>query len=365
MLKILMFGMSSYPGGTENYIRNIFFYRDCASRLEIDFITYEQDLAYSDEMADYGYRVIKVPHLKRHPFGYFKAVSKVMKEQRYDAVYNNMLCAANPLPVYFAKRDKTPRIILHAHSNSTVGGTRGLLHKLCKGYCDKAATLRLACSGEAVEWLFNSENKKSPIEIIPNAIDTEKYSFSASYRDEIRAAYGVGESELLLGSIGRFGHEKNNLFMLDILKAVLNKGVTAKLLLVGDGALRGEIEQRIKELSLDDRVILTGTVIDPYKYYSAFDKFLFPSTFEGFGIAALEAQSCGCRCYCSDSLSGELNVTGTVCYLPLSAGAEAWATEILGDNSVISPDLMNGKVKNSAYNIASQRNHVWELIYGE
>ncbi len=365
-MKLLMFGMSSYPGGTENYIRNIFFHTACSSKIQIDFITYEDDLAYSNEMPNFGYRVIKVPHLKRHPIGYFKAVSRVMREQRYDAVYNNMLCAANPLPVYFAKRDKTPRVILHAHSNSTVsGGARGILHKLCKGYCDKAATLRLACSVPAAEWLFCADNKSSDVEIIPNAIDTDKYSFSADSRTKIRNKYGIKDGELLLGSVGRFGPEKNNLFMLDILKSMLDKNISAKLMLVGDGALRDQIEQRISELGLSDSVIFTGTVIDPNEYYSAFDKFLFPSSFEGFGIAALEAQSCGLKCYCSDSLSGELNVTGSLKYLPLSSGADRWAEEIIGSKDESTPDEMNGIVKKSDYNIENQRNRVLELIYGE
>ncbi len=363
---MLMFGMSSYPGGTENYIRNIFFHHDCSKRIQIDFITYEDGLAYSNEMEAFGYRVLRVPHLKRHPIGYFKAVSKIIKEQEYDAVYINMLCAANPLPIFFSKRNKISNIILHSHSNSTVKGiVRGFLHRFCKGYCDKAAALRLACSESAAEWLFNKSNNTSLIEIIPNAIDTEKYQFSADYRADIRNRYNVKADELLIGSVGRFGPEKNNLFMLDILSEFSKRNVKAKLMLVGDGGLRPSIELKIKELGLENKVILTGTVIDPYQYYSAFDCFLFPSSFEGFGISALEAQSCGLRCYCSDSLSGELNVTQTLHYLPISAGAEYWMNEILNGDNTLDSHLMNLRVKESPYNILNQRNRVLELIYGK
>ncbi len=365
-MKVLMFGMSSYPGGTENYIRNVFFHHDCSEKIQIDFITYQVDLAYSDEMEAFGYRVLRVPHLKQHPIAYFRAVSRILKEQAYDAVYINMLCAANPLPVYFAKKNKVPQIILHAHSNSTIKGlTRRVLHRLCRGYSDKAATLRLACSAEAARWLFNEKNTASPIEIVPNAIDTDKYCFSTAHREELRGRYEIREDELLLGSVGRFGPEKNNLFMLDILEKLLERRAPAKLMLVGDGSLRAAIEAKIAERHLEDRVILTGTVIDPYPYYSAFDCFLFPSSFEGFGISALEAQSCGLPCYCSDTLSEELNVTHTVQYLPLSAGAEHWANVILQNKNPPDRHRLNVSVKESRYNIATQRNSVGELIYGK
>ncbi len=364
-MKLLMFGMSSYPGGTENYIRNIFFNESVSERISIDFITYEEDLAYSDEMQSLGYRVLHVPHLKRKPLGYFKAVSRIMRSERYDAVYVNMLCAANPLPIYFAKANKTPQIILHAHSNSTVkGAVRGILHKLCRGYCDRAATLRLACSQDAAKWLFDQKNTACRIEIIPNAIDTEKYSFSNEHRTKIRESFGIGD-ELLLGSVGRLAPEKNDMFMLDILRCISDRGIPARLMLIGDGALRPAIEERIRELDLSDKVILTGTVIDPYKFYSAFDRFLFPSLFEGFGISALEAQSCGARVFCSDTLSRELDVTGSVRYLPLSQGAGLWADEILKDHDRSRTNEMNSKIEASPYNIKNQRERVMELIYGK
>lgn len=365
-MKILMFGMSSYPGGTENYIRNIFFHKDCSDKIQIDFITYESSLAYSDEMEKYGYTVLCVPHLKKHPVGYFNEVAKIMRNREYDAVYVNMLSAANPLPVFLARKNNVQRIIVHAHSNSTIKGiARLLLHRLGKSYCDKAATLRLSCSHTASKWLFNFENKSSPLVVIPNAIDSQKYCFSQEDRTKLRKLYRITDDEFVLGSVGRLAPEKNNFFMLDILYNLLKKGITAKLILVGDGGLRPKIENRIRELQIENNVILAGTVIDPNKYYSAFDCFLFPSSFEGFGISALEAQSCGLKCFCSDSLSKELNVTNTIRYLSLSSGAEHWAEKIMNDKEEFCPADMNKCIQESPYNIYKQRKRILEFIYGK
>jgi glycosyltransferase involved in cell wall biosynthesis len=105
----------------------------------------------------------------------------------------------------------------------------------------------------------------------------------------------------------------------------------AVLLLVGDGDLRAEMEQKAKTLGIADSVIFTGVRSDVHRYYQAMDVFVFPSIYEGLGIVAIEAQASGLPCFTAlDCVPEEANVTGTVEYLPLEAGAAAWAEAILG-----------------------------------
>lgn len=363
MVNILMFGMSSYPGGIENYLRNVFLTKECSEKIHIDFVSYEDSIAYYDELMELGYNVIFVPHLKRQPVGYFKSVLRLFKNN-YDAVYINMLSAANPIPVFLAKKNRIKNIILHAHSNSTLKGIlRNLFHHISKKYCDKAADKRLACSNEAAEWLFNLNNKNNDVVIIPNAINVDKHIFSDKDRDEIRAKYLIEDNEVLLGSVGRLGPEKNNLFMIDILKDLIDKNVPAKLMLIGEGVMREKIQEKVAEYNLSDKVIMTGTIINPECYYSAFDCFLFPSLFEGFGIAALEAQSAGLKCLCSDTLSKQLDVTNTIEYLPIDKGVNCWSEYIISNNLKFNRNLMNKTVAQSDFNIKSQRSKILELIY--
>ncbi len=354
-MRILMFGMSSYPGGIENYIANYFLSGDVAEDVTVDFVTYEGSLAYEERIGAYGHTVRAVPHLKRSPLGYLRAVDALLEENEYDCVYVNMLSAANILPVILAVRRGVRRIVAHAHATSTVKGfLRRALHTVNKRYLKRHVRDKLACSADAGRWLFDGE----PVTVIPNAIDPALFAFSEEKRAKIRARHGIGGDAFVIGHVGRFAEEKNHGFLLDVFKAYAERDPSARLLLVGDGSHRPAIEERVKGLGLSEKVILAGTSQETEKYYSAFDCFLFPSTFEGFGMAALEAQAAGLPTLASDCLSRELRVTPHLTYLPLSAGAEVWAGALLG---------MERKERKTAefparFDIREQRKKLLEII---
>jgi glycosyltransferase involved in cell wall biosynthesis len=96
------------------------------------------------------------------------------------------------------------------------------------------------------------------------------------------------------------------------------------------------------------------------KYYSAFDCFVFPSVFEGFGMVALEAQVNGLNCFCSDCLSNELKITDKLNFLSLESGAEVWADEILSQRY----DCEERKIIEipKEYDICAQRRNIMEIL---
>ncbi len=360
-MKLLMFGISSYPGGVETYIRNIFLNDLFSEKARITFVCYGDKVAYSEEIEKYGHSVIFVPNVRTNPIGYRKALISIFKSDSYDAVYVNTLNAANPLPVTLARKFGIEKIIVHSHCNALLAkGVKYILHKINRRSMDKNATVRLACGKKAASWMFDTDSHN--VKIIPNAINTERYNFSQDNRRLVRDKYSISDETLVLGSVGRFGPEKNNIFMLEVLKNLVECGKDARLILVGDGAMRGEIEKFAEDNKLEDRVILAGTITDPYYMYSAFDVFLFPSSFEGFGIAALEAQSCGIKCLCSDTLERKLDVTDTVDFLSISESAQVWSDRIISGIAPMDRDAMNNAVKNSKFNIEHQIQCVMELI---
>lgn len=258
MVNILMFGMSSYPGGIESYIVNTFCNERVSAEAHIDFVTYESKLAYEDEIRKCGYNIIFAPHLKKNPVGYWKCIKQAIEANAYDCVYVNMLTAANALPVALASLFGVKSIILHAHANSTTQGfSRRFLHNLNKGYCQKKSTLKLACSEAAGKWLF----EEHPFEIIPNAIDCEKFSYNETVRNEIRNQLGIKQNQIVIGHIGRIAEEKNHLFMLQILKEILRTDPTAKMVFVGDGYLVDAVKNRVEDLELKDSVVFYGNVL--------------------------------------------------------------------------------------------------------
>lgn len=87
--------------------------------------------------------------------------------------------------------------------------------------------------------------------------------------------------------VGRFelGHKRQDL----LLKAFAQANISHKLVLLGDGADRGKIEQLIKELNLQERVILPGFDKNPYPWMKHAELFVFSSDYEGFGLVLAEA----------------------------------------------------------------------------
>src|SRR5699024_7320373 len=123
--------------------------------------------------------------------------------------------------------------------------------------------------------------------------------------------------------------QKNHFFLLDVFKEVLREHENATLLLVGEGKLREKIQRKILELNLEDNVFLLGNRPDVNKILSASDFFLFPSLFEGFPNAVLEAQTAGLPCLISDTITKEVCVSSDCEYLSIKKTPKEWALKIL------------------------------------
>ena len=72
----------------------------------------------------------------------------------------------------------------------------------------------------------------------------------------------------------------------------------------------------------------TGTVSDAWRYYSAMDCLVMPSFYEGLPITLIEAQANGLPCIVSDTVSREVDATGRLTFLPLSASKQSWTSTV-------------------------------------
>lgn len=133
--------------------------------------------------------------------------------------------------------------------------------------------------------------------IVPTGIESEPFE-DHSARTEIRAAYGISDDTCLLFSIGRLGKEKNFEELLQYMNLLGEKNL--RLMIVGDGPDRAELEKTVERLGLGDRVIFTGMV--PHEkvsaYYSSADVFVCASSSETQGLTYLEAQAAGLPIVC-------------------------------------------------------------------
>ena len=118
------------------------------------------------------------------------------------------------------------------------------------------------------------------------------------------------------------------MFLLDIFHEI-QKIIPAKLLIVGDGNLRSAIEEKIRKLELEEKVILAGLCSDVPELLQAMDVFVFPSLYEGLPVTLVEVQASGLPCLISDKVSIECRMTEAMQQIPLTASPEFWAEKAM------------------------------------
>ena len=186
----------------------------------------------------------------------------------------------------------------------------------------------MACSREAGEWLFGKEAcERDNYIFLPNAVDTRRFRLPESVREKYRAELGLTD-KLVIGHVGRFQPAKNHSFLLDIFSLVHERRPDSALLLVGDGDLRAECEEKAAALGLSDSVIFTGNRSDVPELLQAMDVFAFPSVWEGLPVTLIEAQAAGLPCYVSSNVSGDADVSPLIEHLPIGDAA-IWADKLL------------------------------------
>lgn len=104
--------------------------------------------------------------------------------------------------------------------------------------------------------------------------------------------------EFTIVAVGRFEKVKNQVLLLNAFSHLDNK--KSKLILVGDGSERKNLEAVIQNLNLQERVTITGFVKNPGEYINKGHLFVLPSLSEGFGIAVVEAMQLETACLCSN-----------------------------------------------------------------
>jgi L-malate glycosyltransferase len=127
------------------------------------------------------------------------------------------------------------------------------------------------------------------IEVIPNFVCQSDYARHPV--EELRASLSP-QGEPLLVHVSNFRPVKRPVDCVEILARVGKKGINTRLVMVGDGSERTNVEHRARCLNVYDKCVFVGKQPNIVDYLSAADVLLLPSEQESFGLAALEAMAC-------------------------------------------------------------------------
>ena len=314
--------------GVESVIMNYYRHLD-HSRVQFDFICDEDSTRIPyDEIKKLGGRVFLVPKYQNLP-KYLKALEKLFKENQYRIVHSN-INTLSVFPLYAAKKAGVPIRISHSHSTSNPKEwKRNLIKNILRPFSKRYATDYFACSELAGRYLFgNKAFDQGEVKIIHNAIDVEKFKFDEVARKKLRKEFGIKDSTVVIGHVGRFVQQKNHTFLVDVFKEYHKKNPDSKLLLVGSGPLEDKIKKKVEKLGLKDSVLFLGQRDDINKLYSVMDVFCLPSLYEGLPVVGVEAQAAGLPCVFSDKISDDIKITDSIKFIKLTYKLKIWSDGI-------------------------------------
>ena len=321
MKRILHIVGAMYPGGMENFIMNLYVKID-KEKYQFDFVVHVQkENDYRQLIEQMGGRIYEVPRLTKDPLGSLGQLYKIVKRNKYDYVIRH---TANALvaPQLLVAKLAGAKTICHSHNETDPQLT---IHKMGKKLMKIAADRRLACSVNAGKWMFGNQE----FQIIHNAINVDKFVFSQEKAERIKKEFHL-DGKHVYGHIANFIESKNHLFLLEIFKEIAIQDEKAVFFCLGEGALRPQIEEKIQELKLEDKVILTGIRHDAQDFMSAMDVLIFPSLFEGLPLTLIEAQIAALPAVISDTITKDVIVTKDLVFMEsIKQTSAEWAKKAM------------------------------------
>jgi glycosyltransferase involved in cell wall biosynthesis len=326
-------------GGAETWLMHILRHID-RQRFRQDFLVHDPSPgAYDAEAKSLGSRIIYCPY-PIWPWTYARRFKKILAAYGpYDIIHSHL--HSGGFHLFLASQAGVPMRISHNHSAvfplwDRLSFSKKFLIKLSYRLIFHYATAGLAASRLAAIGRFGPDWQSDPRwQVLYCGIDLNPFRENIESQ-AVRQELGIPADVLVIGHVGRFAEEKNHRFILRIAAEISRLEPDFRLLLVGQGPLRPDLERLVDQAGLRDKVIFTGPRADvPRLMLGAMDVFLFPSLFESLGIVVLEAQAAGLPCLISETIPAEAEVVKPLFRrLSLSEPPSRWAEAILAAREV-------------------------------
>ena len=326
MKKIVFYSERWVDGGIEALIMNIISNSNL-SEFEYKIIVGQKETnSFDSKINEYGIEFIEM-HNKHFKNPIFRTLSsffkfkKIISRESDAIIHINIYNSVGLVLGSLVKNKEKNRVIIHAHNNGIDKENDKLYIKRISNCIFRKIFTNthynyIACSDLAAKFCFDTK-KIEKYYIMKNGIASDKFCFNEETREKIRSELNIDNDTLVLGHVGRFVYQKNHVFLIDVFNKFIKTHNNSKLLLIGSGPLMKELEKKVCEYNLKDKVIFLGNTENVEKYMCAMDLFVFPSLYEGLGIVLIEAQCSGLRCFATDGLPDLVKVTNNIFFLEL------------------------------------------------
>ena len=260
-------------------------------------------------------------------FGFSIKFFSFLTKNKFDVIHSH-LNLANLLIIFLARLwPVKSRLISNAYTtHNIVKGIyigrifRSLSQYICRRYSDVCA------ADSSGSWTYCYGDKPTNCKVVmPMPI-----SLARNLKHSIPKGSAPRNSSLKFGNVGRHIPQKNQSFLVDLLKESKNRGFDWRLIIVGSGDLRQDLVQKIASFDLDSRIEIREPVNNLDSFYNEIDIFILPSLSESLPVTLLEAQSFGVRCITSSMVSKDASlIPFLVDFVDLDGGLDIWIDSIL------------------------------------
>jgi len=257
------------------------------------------------------------------------------------------------------------KVVLHSHFGYDFSKQQTFLKvRLQRFLLRISCKLLLACGKVAGDGMFLGLD----YEIALNGVDAGAFIFNEVSRREIRSEFNIDLNTKVILQVGRLNYNKNQIFTTKLLELLLDRDTNYRLICVGEGEGRSELEAVIYDHGLSDVVILAGARSDVNKFYSAADVLVQPSLHEGLPYTLIEAQFCTLPCVASLYIDHNVNISGGVDFVDLT-DINQWREVIMRrTNLSLNDRRSSGWIEASGYNVkvsVAVMEQWYESLYNE
>lgn len=314
------------PGGVEKWLVDLTYVNKNASEpIIFDFILQNKhEVFFENDIIENDGHIIKLEYNKKNIISYLFQLYREFKVNQYDVVHSHVYHFSGiVLLIAYLAGVKTR--VSHCHNdksdiNNKSSFVRKFYHKLSRSLLERFSTQKIAVSQLAANSLYNTSKD---LQLIPCGVGFELNL--PEYSTELE------KRKFTLMNVGSFVYQKNHDFIIEVCRELKARNTDFICYLIGAGPLQDDIIHQINKYQLNKDVIMLGKRKDVHQIMSnVANVFVFPSHFEGLGLAAIESQYYGMNTLVSEKLPEELNVSDFIQFLPIhKSSVEYWANNIV------------------------------------
>ena len=337
------------------------------TRFNVSLISLRKKDLSADTLEEFG---IDVTYMARHKFdpATYPALLKVLREKKADILHMHGY-GATTFGRLCAWQMGIPAI-LHEHANH---GDTPWFQKVADKILAPHTDIAIAVSESTGE--FTTRARLMPAErtrVVYLGAPLDEFARQRTSREiaAARGMLGIAAGTIAIGTITRLMPSKGNKHLIEAAPSILQRYPNARIYIVGEGELHGELQAQVRALGLDDKVIFSGFQRDVAAALSAFDYVVFPSLWEGTPLTVFETLAMGKPIVATDA-DGLLDVLtdGKDSRIVPKANAKALADavcELIANPSLAASLAAEARNTGQRYDIAAfvrKMERLYELLH--